>query len=189
MANHQDVFDSVFKIDKHVIEKVGYFNVDKAQSVDESRHSNGKGFCSGGVGTYQKMWLTASNKWVLQMWTDLGGEENSSWQYVENDFAKNWFSRSKLPILEEKDPEPEDDELDSKSEPVPDPESEPKPKPKRKRGRPRKKPESLAESLDKVVTQSKELGEDVKAAFEQTNSPVEKLPTSEEDLKEKDSTE
>ena len=178
MANHQDVFDSVFKIDKHVIEKVGYFNVDKAQSVDESRHSNGKGFCSGGVGTYQKMWLTASNKWVLQMWTDLGGEENSSWQYVGNDFAKNWFSRSKLPILEEKDPEPEDDELDSKPEPIPEP--EPKPKPKRKRGRPRKKPESLAESLDKVVTQSKELGEDVKAAFEQTNPPVEKLPTSED---------
>lgn len=148
MANYQDVFE--YGNEPGLKTKVGYFNTDKAQNIDEPRNIGNIGLCSGGEEVYHRMWLTASNKWVLQIWTVLGREENSSWRYVGMDVVDNWFYKAKLPKIEEKEHESEDDESPSDLEP-----------PKRKRGRPKKE---VAESNneerlvpDKLPTSEDEL--------------------------------
>lgn len=135
MSDRQDVFE--YGIEPGEKTEVGWFNKAKAQSVDEPRRSDGVGLSSGGEHIYERMWLSASNRWIIQTWY-FDDESNSTWSYIEDDnVIKNWFYKTGLDILEEKDDEPEDDESSedvSSEETTPDPEE----KPKRRRGRPKK---------------------------------------------------
>ena len=156
MSNRQYVFE--YGVEPGEKTEVGWFNKDKAQSVDEPRRSDGVGLASGGEHIYERMWLSASNRWIVQIWY-FGDEDTSTWSYIEDpDVINNWFYKTGLDVLEEKDEEPEEDDDETpESTPDPEPTPEPEEKPKRKRGRPRK---NESESQPKLPTSEEDVAEE-----------------------------
>ena len=129
MAERQEVYEYPSGRDSAV--SVGWFTKDKAQFSDEPRDSDGYGVITGSYEYFERVWLTASDKWVVQQWDKTTGEENSTWIFLTKQEAEHWHYKANLPILKEQDDDEDEDET-----PTPDLETEPD-KP-RGRGRPKK---------------------------------------------------
>ena len=130
MAERQEVYEYPAGRDSAV--SVGWFTKDKAQFSDEPRDSDGYGIITGSYEYFERVWLTASDKWVVQQWDKTTGEENSTWIFITKEESEHWHYKAGLPILNPSDDEDEDED----ETPTPDLETEPD-KP-RGRGRPKK---------------------------------------------------
>ena len=134
MSERQEVYEYPAGRDSAV--SVGWFTKDKAQFSDEPRDSDGYGIVTGSYEYFERVWLTASEKWVVQQWDKTTGEENSTWIFLTKEESEHWHYKAGLPILKEQDNPSDDEDEDGDETPTSDPEPEPD-KP-RQRGRPKK---------------------------------------------------
>lgn len=73
-----------------------WFDADKAEVYEENSYHNGNNWISKATGSqteHEKLYLTASGKWVLFSWSQWQGSIDSA-ELVDEDFAVRWFAKN-----------------------------------------------------------------------------------------------
>jgi hypothetical protein len=69
---------------------VGWFNVNKAQCVQEAKDWNGVSRATCVQGFHEALYLTAMGRWVMYSWSDVQGG-NQSYHLMQDQRAHRWL--------------------------------------------------------------------------------------------------